>query len=914
MSDPAAVVQARGTTHGIPRTQRLADMNDAANLAFLVRSLANNLGKVVARQEGEEALERVEHARRLARDFRRNGDVARLEELGEWVRGMAEADLVVLIKAFTHYFGMANLAEKLHAHSRPQPSVLRETLIRLRERGVPTPDLRSFFAEARITPVFTAHPTESKRRTTQDILHRLTSAAAGLIEAGLDDEAREARRLRVLEELVILWQSDDVRRDRPSVLTEARRNLFYFEESLSRAVPEVYRRWQRDLEAVYGAESAFRLPPFLAFGSWIGGDADGNPFVTPKVTAEVVAEMRAMALRLHARSLRRLYRRLSMSEQQVGVSRALLHSLRDDANNFPELTERLSDDIAAEPYRRKLAFMLEKLRPSAAALLADLDLLDGSLREHKAGIVADGVLEETRRQVEVFGLQLARLDLRQHSQVHSSAVADLLKRAGVCPDWALLDETARLELLEKELSTTRPLVRSGSGLEEGTAELLDSLKLASRTLEGIDPDAFKYYIVSMTHRQSDLLGLLLLCREAGIYVPGKASRLDLVPLFETSRDLEAAPALMDALYSSAAYRDHLRLRGDRQEIMLGYSDSNKDCGYIASRWHLYRAQRALHLSGPAHGVRLTLFHGRGGSVGRGGGPTHLAILAQPPDTVEGGLRLTEQGEVVSDHYFRAPWAVLHLDHLAAAVLEASFPADELRPHPDWEAEMDLLSDEAELAYRALLAQPGFLDYFQQATPVHEIGRHRIGSRPSRRDAGADFDFNSLRAIPWVFSWTQSRHLLPGWYGLGQALNARLEANAANLDRLRRMYLRWPFFRDLIDNAQMSLKKADMTIAGRYAALAQGPESAEVHRSITASYHNAVAAVCAVAQVGGLLEDEPELRDSLDRRNTFLDPLHMVQIELLRRMRSSPDLKTETALEEAILLSINGIAAGMKNTG
>jgi len=913
-------------------------MNDAATLAFLVRSLANNLGKVVARQEGEEALERVEHARRLARDFRRSGDTARLEELAAWVRGMAEPDLVVLIKAFTHYFGMANLAEKLNAHSRPQPSVLREALIRLRERGVPAPDLRSFFAEARITPVFTAHPTESKRRTTQDILHRLTAAAAGLIEEGLDDEAREARRLRVLEELVVLWQSDDVRRDRPSVLTEARRNLFYFEESLSRAVPEVYRRWQRDLEAVYGADSAFRLPPFLGFGSWIGGDADGNPFVTPKVTAEVVAEMRAMALRLHARSLRRLYRRLSMSEQQVGVSRALLHSLRDDANNFPELNENLSDDIAAEPYRRKLAFMLEKLRrsaaegrrvlrrspgarpepgtwyPSAASLLADLDLLDGSLREHKAGIVADGVLEETRRQVEVFGLQLARLDLRQHSQKHSLAVADLLKEAGVCQDWAGLDEAARLELLEKELSSTRPLVRRSSGLEEGTAELLGSLKLAARTLEGIDPDAFQYYIVSMTHQKSDLLGLLLLCREAGIYVPGKISRLDLVPLFETSRDLEAAPALMDALYSSAAYRDHLRLRGDRQEIMLGYSDSNKDCGYMASRWYLYQAQRALHRGAPAHGIRLTLFHGRGGSVGRGGGPTHLAILAQPPDTVEGGLRLTEQGEVVSDHYFRAPWAVLHLDHLAAAVLEASFPADELRPHPDWEAEMDLLADGAEVAYRALLAQPGFMDYFQQATPLHEIGRHRIGSRPARRDAGAAFDFNSLRAIPWVFSWTQSRHLLPGWYGLGQALNARLEANPANLDRLKRMYLRWPFFRDLIDNAQMSLKKSDMTIAGRYAGLAQGPESAEVHRSITDAHHGAVAAVCAVAQVGGLLEDEPELRDSLDRRNTFLDPLHMVQIELLRRMRARPDLKTETALEEAILLSINGIAAGMKNTG
>lgn len=913
-------------------------MNDAQSLAFLVRTLAGNLGKVVARQEGEAALERVEQARRLARDFRRGGDPARLDELGAWVKGLSEEDLVVLIKAFTHYFGMANLAEKLHAHTRSRPGVLRGALVRLRERGVPAQALRAFFAEARITPVFTAHPTESKRRTTQDNLHRLTTAAAGLLEEGLDEGSLETLRLRVLEELVVLWQSDDVRRDRPSVLTEARRNLFYFEESLSLAVPELYRRWQHDLEAAYGAEASFRLPAFLVFGSWIGGDGDGNPFVTPKVSAEVVAEMRDTALRLHARALRRLYRRLSMSSQQVGVSRALLNSLRDDESNFPRLSERMSDDISAEPYRRKLSFMIEKLRrsasegrrvltrgrgkppepgtwyPSAAALLSELDLLDSSLREHKAAIVAEGALEETRRQVEVFGLQLARLDLRQHSGVHDLAVADLLKAAGVCADWAGLDETARLALLERELSGPRPLARGTSSLSPETARLLGSLKLAARTQEGIDPDGFQYYIISMTHRRSDVLGLLLLCREAGIYVPGKASRLDLVPLFETRRDLEAAPALMDALYASPAYKDHLRLRGGRQEIMLGYSDSNKDCGYVASRWYLYQAQGALLKGSRANGVRLRLFHGRGGSVGRGGGPTHLAILAQPPDTVEDGLRLTEQGEVVSDHYFQAPWAVLHLDHLAAAVLEASFPADERRPEAGWETEMDALAKDAEEAYRWLLARPGFLDFFQLATPVHEIGRHRIGSRPTLRGASAQFNFESLRAIPWVFSWTQSRHLLPGWYGLGQALSARVAAGGAGLERLRRMYLRWPFFTDLIDNAQMSLKKADMAIAGRYAALAPGKEFAEVHQRIEDAYHSAVAAVCAVAQVAGLLEHEPELKDSLDRRNAFLDPLHMVQIELLQRMRARPDLKTETALEEAILLSINGIAAGLKNTG
>ena len=907
-------------------------------LAYLIRTLASNLGKVVAFQEGDEALAKVEQARRLARDFRRNGDASKLAELSALVRASTLPELVVLIKAFTHYFGMANLAEKLDAHARGSQDVLRQTLRQLRERGVGAPQLRAFFAEALIMPVFTAHPTESKRRTTQEILHRLTTRAAALLEAGLDEEEQERRRLGLLEELVILWQSDDIRRDRPTVLTEARRNLYYFEGSLAKAVPQLYRDWQRELAAVYGEGESFELPPFLAFGSWIGGDRDGNPFVTARVSAEVVAEMRSMALRLHAKTLRRLFSRLSVSGQQAGVSRALLAGLRDDQTNLPGLAERLSADIAAEPYRQKIRFMMEKLRRTAregrrvlgrhkgrppepgtwyaseTELLAELDLMAESLREHNASIVADGALADARRQVEVFGLQLASLDLRQHSGVHAAAVTELLALGGAHPDWAGLEEEDRLAVLERELATYRPLAHGAQGLSPETRELLGSLRLARRVLEQLDAKAFQYYVISMTHCRSDVLGLLLLCREAGLYRPGHHSRLDLVPLFETRKDLQAAPGLMEALFASPAYQDHLRLRHGRQEVMLGYSDSNKDCGYVASRWYLYQAQEALLKSARAHGVRLRLFHGRGGSVGRGGGPTHRAILAQPPDTVDGGLRLTEQGEVVSDHYFQAEWARRHLDHLAAAVLSASFPVESLRPDPAWAAEMDRLAALAEGAYRALLAEDGFLDYFRDATPIREIGRHRIGSRPSQRDAQARFELESLRAIPWVFSWTQSRHLLPGWFGLGLAIQTRLGQDPACLDRLRQMYRRWPFFQDLVDNAQMTLKKADLSIAGLYVTLAPGPAEAKVHHHIVDAYHSAVAAVCAVAQVDGLLEHEPELRASLDRRNTFLDPLHVVQVELLKRMRAEPDLKTETALEEAILLSINGIAAGLKNTG
>jgi phosphoenolpyruvate carboxylase len=914
-------------------------MNSPNSLTFLVRTLASNLGKVVARQEGEHALDLVEKARRLARDFRKNAEPQKLRDLGALVAGLSEAELVVLIKAFTHYFGMANLAEKLHAHSgRELGSVMRPALKRLKDRGVPVGELQAFFDSTLIMPVFTAHPTESKRRTTQEILHRLTTEAEGLLEEGLDEEELEARRLKVLEELVILWQSDEIRRDRPSVLTEARRNLFYFESSLSQAVPALYRQWERDLAAVYGEAQAFHLAPFLSFGSWIGGDRDGNPFVTARVSAGVLLEMRATALRLHARALKEVYRRLSVSGQQVEFSRAFTASLRDDESRFPDVAERLSPDIAAEPYRQKLRFMLEKIRrtgregrrvlrrsaadhaPEAGTwyatrgeLMADLDLIGESLRGHKANIVADGCLADARRGVEVFGLQLGRLDLRQHAGVHEKALTELLAAAGLCADWASLPEAARLALLAAELPGQRPLARGQAGLSEATLELLATLRLARRHLNRLDPEAIQYYVVSMTTRASDILGLLLLAREAGLYVAGESSLLDLVPLFETRADLEAAPSVMQALYGHPAYQDHLRLRRNRQEVMLGYSDSNKDCGYVASRWYLYQAQRNLLEGSRRASIELRLFHGRGGSVGRGGGPTHRAILAQPPDTVEGGLRLTEQGEVVGDHYFQADWARRHLDHLAYAVLTASFPEKEARPDPSWVMEMDALAAASETAYRGLLAEPQFNAYFQAATPIHEVGRHRIGSRPARRDDGT-FSVSSLRAIPWVFSWTQSRHLVPGWYGLGAALQTRLTAEPGSLERLRQMYQRWPFFRDLLDNAQMTLKKTDMAIADRYAALAAGGSESGLHQLIDREYHASVAAVCAVAQVAGLLEQEPELRSSLERRNTFLDPLHLVQVELLKRLRDKPDLKTETALEEAILLSINGIAAGMKNTG
>ncbi len=911
-------------------------MPSSGDLNTLVKQLAAGLGRVVARQEGDATLVAVERARQQARDFRRASDASQLDQLQTDLAGLDNAALVPLIKAFTHYFGMLNLAEKVRAHALPAPRAMRAALASLPAHGVSGEQARAFLEQALVMPVFTAHPTESKRRTTQEILHRLANAAEGLLRG--NGEQREEAGRAVAEELVLLWQTDEIRRDRPTVLTEASRNLFYFEQSLAQALPSLYRAWGRDAREAY-PDANFKVPSFVRFGSWIGGDRDGNPFVTADVTAGVLALTRASALRLHLRSLRQLARRLAVSTAQVDVSRALLASLREDSVRFPELGQADEVERSAEPYRLKIAFMRQKLKGALRhtrrfarglrleaseresgtwyyrrqELLDDFGMMADSLRAHGAPELADGFLEDARRTAEVFGLGLARLDLRQHAMAHENALRDILARAGLTQDWCSLPEAERLALLEREIPASRPLIRPGELLDADTVELLRVLRMAKRALIELDPECLQVYVISMCERVSDVLGLLLLLRETGLYEPGVQSHLDLVPLFETLAALKDSTPLMDALYKSPAYQDHLRLRAKTQEVMLGYSDSNKEAGYAASRWHLYQAQSQLVAGAQDAGVQLRIFHGRGGSVGRGGGPTHRAILAQPAGSLDHGLRLTEQGEVVSDQYFRAEWAQRHLDLTAAAVLSGALGGQRQAPDPAWQAWMALVAKTSCDAYQALVyAHPRFVEYFTEATPIREIRRHRIGSRPSSRVASERIQ--DLRAIPWVFAWVQSRMVFAGWYGLGTGLKNAGEQKGG-LEALQAMHKAWPFFQDLLANAQMALKKSDLAIAKRYthlvsdAALAQ-----EIFGRIATEHALAVEWVCKIAGVQGLLDDEPELRDAIDRRNTYLDPLSMLQIEVLRRLRQAKDLKAETLLEESALLCINGIAAGMKNTG
>jgi phosphoenolpyruvate carboxylase len=919
-------------------------------LSDTIHFFGDLLGGVIRAQAGEPTFALEERVRALAKEVRAGDGAAPLAELRALVAGTSIAEARDLLRAFSAYFALVNLAEQLQRgwvlrdRARMYPDVPRAESIaagvaEIRARGASAEAVQRWLDEAEIVPVFTAHPTEARRRTTLERLRRVASAAERrALPDLLPEEAAEIER-SVEEEIASLWQSDDVRALRPSVLDEVKNGLYYFEAGLFDLVPRMYRDLERALAAGFPGH-AWRVPPICRFGSWMGGDRDGNPFVTPAITVEAVRMMRVAAIRRHVASVEALGGRLSQSTRETAVSEELERSIAADDAASPALGAALERRHPYEPYRRKCAHMAERLRraldhaerleivlcrdapppPAAgryhtkAELLADLAVIEQSLRAHGGGAVAEGAIHDLVREVEVFGLHLATLDVRQHSERHAAALEEVLAVAGVCPSYRALDEDARVALLSRALEDPRPLVPMRLPYGPEAREVVETFRAVAAVLEELSPGAIRAVIVSMTRGASDVLGALLLAREAGLYRPAEGvSALDVVPLFETGDDLAASADVMRACLAVPAYRRHLALRGDVQEVMLGYSDSNKDAGFVAANWALYRAQRDLCDAASAGGVGLRLFHGRGGSIGRGGGPANRAILAQPPGTMGSRIKLTEQGEVIADRYGLPGLAHRHLEQLVNAVLRARF-APAAPPDPAWERALERLAARSRGHYRALVYDhPDFTAYFRSATPIAEIGRLKLGSRPASRKPG--FRIEDLRAIPWVFSWMQSRHTLPGWYGLGFALEGFLADGEGPLGLLTAMYERWPFFRTMIDSAQMILGKADLHIAARYAELC--PDEAvrrEIFGLISAEHERTKRMICEVAGVTELLEHAPVLRRSIALRNPYVDPLSYIQVELLDRLRAAPDGPAHAALEDAIMLSISGIAAGLKNTG
>jgi phosphoenolpyruvate carboxylase len=910
-------------------------LTDGEDPGFIndVAVLAEVLGEVVRDAEGERTLqlhgETVELSRRA-----RAGDDAANEELADLVAGLDVAELENLARTLTRFFQLMNLAEdnerirRLRAREvleAPQPrrGSLRDAVLRLARTETSADQLAAALADAEVRLVMTAHPTEARRRTTVEKLARIFGDLRTLDERTMTAQMRAAVRERLTASVGELWGSDELRYGAPTVSDEVHTGLVYLQTTLAAVVPRLYRELEAAVAEAY-PDAEVEVPSLLTFGSWMGGDRDGNPFVRPETTLQALEDMRIACLRhLEHRALL-LAGRTSLSSLVVGEPTELEPLLADGARRFPALAASLEARNATEPYRRAGSFVVERLRctrrrqqhayADPGELLAELRAIGASLRVRGAPAVAGGLLHDVIREVEVFGFHFAQLDVRQHTARHADALAEVLAAVRVCGDYAALGAADRVQLLVRLIEERRPLIPGDlSMLSEDAREVIETFRALAAALAHEHPGAIESYIISGAGGPGDLLEVLLLMKETGLARPGGGdAQLRIVPLFEEGDTLAGAASTMRTLLEIPVYRAALAGVGDEQEIMVGYSDSNKDVGYVASGWAIYRAQIELAATLADHGVRWIFFHGRGGAVGRGGGPSNVAILAQPPGTVAGRFKATEQGEVLSAKYSLSEIAYRELELTGSAVLVSTIGATP-QPAPDalerYEGVVADMAERSAAAYRALVYEdPDFVEFFHAVTPVQEISRLQLGSRPARRRQTQRIE--DYRAIPWVFSWTQTRIVLPAWYGLGTALAAAREE--AGVEVLRAMYAEWPFFAGLISNAEMACAKADLRIARRYAALYDNPPARErIMGAIEAEMERTVAELLLIGGGRRLLDHEPVLQRSIDRRNPHVDPLSFIQVELLRRMRrgESGDL-----LARASLITINGIAGGLRNTG
>jgi phosphoenolpyruvate carboxylase len=833
-----------------------------------VRLLGEILGRILVEQEGQELLDEEEHIRLLARDARASAESALHDQVRSAVSALGPERQALVLRAFGVYFQLVNLAEQHHRlrrrrHYEHEQRVPRESLAeavaRLVQDGIETAELERAARGLSLELVLTAHPTEATRRTVLAAHLRLARLLGQLDDASLTPARRRRVEAALAEEVTLLWQTDEIRSRRPHVVDEIRHGLWFFEQSLLRVAELLLADYRRLLP---GAPAPFR------FGTWIGGDLDGNPAAGPETIAEALDQARKLALETYADEVRELARAIGISSTIAEPSPELTASIAEDELALPAYTAELEDRNLDEPYRRKLSFVWRKLRnglegarvgyTSASELAADLDVIDGSLRASRAERVADGRLAALRRRVELFGFHIAKLDVRVHAR-------DLLS---------------------------------------GSERMGATFAAARQARERHGAGACDTLIVSGTTGPADVLAALDLAEEQGV-------ELSLVPLFETIDSLRSAATTVEALLEDQRYEALVERRGSRLEVMVGYSDSGKDGGYLTAQWEIHRAQRALAALAERRAIELTIFHGRGGSAGRGGGPTHAAILAQPAGHPPGRLKLTEQGETVSFKYGLPGLAYRNLEAALSATLVSAFPDVAGAEPPDGAADvLTSLSDEAYSRYRSLVWEDeAFVSFFRQFTPIDELALLEIGSRPARRPTAEDY-LASLRAIPWVFAWTQNRCLLPAWYGCGSAFAA--------VDRreLRRLYEEWPFFRSLVENLEMTLAKSSLEIAAGYLELVEpGPDRERLFGEIRAEHARTVSAVLEIVDARELLDRHPVVQRSVRLRNPYVDPMNAVQIELLRRYRDPTASESEREeVRRPLLRSVAGIAAALRNTG
>lgn len=940
-----------------------------------VKHLGALLGETIRRMEGEEVYASVENLRQLCKSLRQ--DNSRAEEMRELIHSLDLPAAERVIKAFLTYFDLINIAEQHHrARRRAQidsenatqqkPDSLAGVFRRLAEKPITNQHLLDTILSLDIQVVFTAHPTEITRRTV--LLKQLDIARELYKRDHPPLSSRERKRLEqeLRATIEALWLTDHVIHFKPAVLDEVRYGLYHFDQVVIDAVLEVHEELLERCQNIASSIDADvpESPVFIKFGSWIGGDRDGNPFVTSDITEKAIKYHAAVIFNRYLKDLETLFQHLSHSGHWLTISDDLRSSLKRDAAILPVINERFGERFGMEPYRLKLLFIQEKLRRTHSFFSAEvaqaqpgvylncsqfrkeLETLHESLLQTGCRDSL-GSLEQLMHTVDIFGFHLVKLDLRQHSERHTRAMTELTSELEITPrPYAEMTEEERCQWIVRELTSKRPFVPAELHFSAETNDVLSVFRTMARCQDRFSTRAVDTYIISMTKSASDMLIILLLAKEAGIIFDAKHPHrtLSLVPLFETVHDLHNAPQLFRQLLELPIYKTYLESRGNLQEIMIGYSDSGKDGGIVTSNWELYKVQRELARIADEYGIKLRLFHGRGGTIGRGGGPTHKAILAQPAGTVAGRIKITEQGEVISSKYALPSIAVRNFDQLAAAVI------DNTLSHPPGESElpagleqeanqcMEELSGIACEAYRALVyGDKDFIDFFEQATPINEISRLRLGSRPTRRNTGSK-SIEDLRAIPWVFAWTQSRFMLPAWYGFGTSYKRYIEKyGQSGLQRIRTLYSSWSFLQVLISKIETSLSVADMKIATYYAEnLVLSVELRDKYMTrILAEYQDAKNAILEITEQSELLVGNELLRRSITLRNPYVDSLSYLQVRFLKELRQrteheSPDQTSaprqnpqaqeshgehgHDALLETVLMSINGVAIGLQNTG
>ena len=901
-----------------------------------VRFLGQLLGEVLVEQVGPDLLALVERVRADAIADRDRGTPVAPDLVSE-IASLTEEQLSEIVRAFTLYFYLVNGAEEHHRlrlldqrvlanPGVPRPESIEAAVRALRAEGIDRARMDAFLGQASIRPVLTAHPSEARRRTVLQHLQKIGDLIAELDRTPRRDEVIAG----LLEEVTLLWQTDQVRVTRPTPVDEVQTGLFFFDETLFDVVPWIYRDLARALAEVY-PEERWNIPPFLRFSTWIGGDRDGNPLVTDEVTLTALAMHRASALRRYRADVAALGRSLSSSVRRVGVSSALLDSIANLVESLGAVGQTIVGRYPVEPYRQILGLIDEQLRRTeerteggyrdVRCFLADLDRIADSLDENRGSRIADGALQDLRWRAQAFGFHLAELEIREHSARHEAALAEVFEATGVCPDYRSLPEPDRVALLAAEIVNPRPLIPSVLTFQPSTVRVIELFRTIGVAQDRFGEAACHHYIISMTHRVSDVLAVVLLAKEAGLVDvrEGRPSRcsLRIVPLFEGIDDLRAAPRILDALLGVLPYRRALAASGDIQEVMLGYSDSNKDGGFLAANARLYEAQDPMADVCARHGAQIELFHGRGGAIGRGGGPMGRAIAALSTRALDGRLKFTEQGEVVFTRYGNPGIAHRHLEQIAYSTFVASLmPRTTDASAKTMRRRLETLNDLADRsldAYHALVDHTsGFERYFREATPFPEIAEHTIASRPVSRSSAQGLE--DVRAIPWVFSWTQCRVNLPGWYGVGSAVDGFLSAHANAAPLLQEMYRDWPVFRSIVDNSQISLATADMAIACLYRDAVTDPAlAARIYDMIAEEYQRSKRAVLTITAESDLLERSPVLSQSIRLRNPYVDPMHAAQALLLRTLRRG-GLYGDRRPVDLVLQTINGIAAGVQTTG